>query len=109
MISDHCRLLVSPHAYSSMPLRRLMEHLPMQLLTTASTHLIHPQVLMPHDGTPVIIRIGIHTGPCVRCELSGLDGGYYGRLRVSSTITSTVVHEVIESLHSHSYIISLLY
>ena len=24
-----------------------------------------PQVLMPHDGTPVVIRIGIHTGPCV--------------------------------------------
>ena len=23
------------------------------------------QVLMPNDGTPVVIRIGIHTGPCV--------------------------------------------
>ncbi len=25
---------------------------------------------MPHDGSPVVIRIGIHTGPCV----SGLIG-----------------------------------
>lgn len=24
-----------------------------------------PQVMMPHDGQPVQIRIGIHTGPCV--------------------------------------------
>ena len=28
------------------------------------------QVLMPHNGQPVQIRVGIHTGPCV----SGLVG-----------------------------------
>ena len=26
------------------------------------------KVVMPHDFTPVVIRIGIHTGPCVRSE-----------------------------------------
>ena len=25
-------------------------------------------VFMPHDFTPVVVRIGIHTGPCVRLE-----------------------------------------
>ena len=33
------------------------------MATLTSTPL--PQVLMPNDGTPVVIRIGIHTGPCV--------------------------------------------
>jgi class 3 adenylate cyclase len=28
------------------------------------------QVCMPHDGTPLVIRIGLHTGPC----MSGLIG-----------------------------------
>ncbi len=34
----------------------------------AKDMLIHSRhVVMPHDGTQVSIRIGMHTGPCVRC------------------------------------------
>ena len=36
---------------------------PTWMAALTSTPLL--QVLMPNDGTPVVIRIGIHTGPCV--------------------------------------------
>ena len=31
------------------------------------TCLVSLQVMMPHDGSTVRIRIGVHSGPCVRC------------------------------------------
>ena len=41
---------------------------------------------MPHDGTPLVIRIGLHTGPC----MSGLIGTKLPKLSLFGDTMNTV-------------------
>ncbi|GFH07394.1 guanylate cyclase [Haematococcus lacustris] len=51
------------------------------------------QVRTPHNGQPVVIRIGLHTGNCV----SGLESTCIpGRIQLSAATASLMPHELLQ-------------